>query len=161
MFNILVSLSENFCLVFLDVGNVFLAYRDIVLQVEVVVNSTERQSFLFLQESQALEELALVLILAESIERLKECLQQRLLGSTYADDISSDTIDGTIEIVETDVCTVERLARTNSEKRLRVLSSKRVTWSESQCIGRDTWSISSGTKSRSAETASETFSVGS
>ena len=109
MFSILVSLSENFCLVFLDVGNVFLAYRDIVLQVEVVVYSTERQCLLFLQESQALEELALVLILAESIERLKECLQQRLLGSTYADDISSDTIDGTIEIVETDVCTVERI----------------------------------------------------
>ena len=107
MFKILVSLSENFCLVFLDVGNVFLAYRDIVLQVEVVVYSTERQCLLFLQESQALEELALVLVLAESIERLKECLQQRLLGSTYADDISSDTIDGTIEIVETDVCTVE------------------------------------------------------
>ena len=76
MFNILVSLGENFCLVFLDVGNVFFAYRDIVLQVEVVVNSTERQCLLFLEESQALEELALVLILAESIERLKECLQQ-------------------------------------------------------------------------------------
>ena len=72
----LLAVSENFCLVFLDVGNVFLANRNIVLQVEVVVNSTERQCLLFLQESQTLEELALVLILAECIKWLKECLQQ-------------------------------------------------------------------------------------
>ena len=76
MFNILVSLSENFCFILLDVSDILLANRDIVLQVEVIVYSTEWQCLLFLEESQALEELALVLVLAEGIQWLKECLQQ-------------------------------------------------------------------------------------
>ena len=73
---ILVSLCENFCLVLLDVSDVLLANRDVVLQVEVIIYSTEWQCLLFLEESQTLEELALVLVLAEGIEWLKECLQQ-------------------------------------------------------------------------------------
>ena len=76
MFKILVSLSENFCLVFFDVSDVFLTNRNVVLQVEVIIYSTEWQCLLFFEESQALEELAFILILAERIERLKECLQQ-------------------------------------------------------------------------------------
>ena len=76
MFNILVSLSENFCFILLDVSDILLANRDIVLQVEVIVYSTDWQCLLFLEESQALEELALVLVLAEGIQWLKECLQQ-------------------------------------------------------------------------------------
>ena len=75
-FYILVSLSENLSLVLLDVSDVLLANRNIVLQVEVIIYSTEWQSLLFLEESQALEELALILELAEGIEWLKECLQQ-------------------------------------------------------------------------------------
>ena len=75
-FYILVSLSEYFCLVLLDVSDVLLANRDVVLQVEVIIYSTEWQCLLFLQESQTLEELALVLVLAEGIQWLKECLQQ-------------------------------------------------------------------------------------
>ena len=75
-FYILVSLSEYLCLVLLDVSDVLFANRDVVLQVEVIIYSTEWQCLLFLEESQALEELALVLILAESIQWLKECLQQ-------------------------------------------------------------------------------------
>ena len=75
-FYILVSLSENFCLVLLNVSDILLANRDVVLQVEVIIYSTEWQCLLFLEESQALEELALVLVLAEGIEWLKECLQQ-------------------------------------------------------------------------------------
>ena len=73
---ILVSLCENFCLVLLNVSDVLLANRDIVLQVEVIIYSTEWQCLLFLEESQTLEELALVLVLAEGIQWLKECLQQ-------------------------------------------------------------------------------------
>lgn len=73
---ILVSLCENFCLVLLNVSDVLLANRDVVLQVEVIIYSTEWQCLLFLEESQTLEELALVLVLAEGIEWLKECLQQ-------------------------------------------------------------------------------------
>ena len=76
MFNILVSLSENLCLILLDVSDILFANRDVVLQVEVIVYSTEWQCLLFLEESQALEELALVLVLAEGIQWLKECLQQ-------------------------------------------------------------------------------------
>ena len=75
-FYILVSLSEYFCLVLLDVSDVLFANRDVVLQVEVIVYSTEWQCLLFLQESQTLEELALVLVLAKGIQWLKECLQQ-------------------------------------------------------------------------------------
>lgn len=73
---ILVSLSENLSLVLLDVSDVLLANRDVVLQVEVIIYSTEWQCLLFLEESQTLEELALVLVLAEGIQWLKECLQQ-------------------------------------------------------------------------------------
>ena len=76
MFNILVSLSENLSLVLLDVSDVLLANRNIVLQVEVIIYSTEWQCLLFFEESQTLEELALVLVLAECIQWLKECLQQ-------------------------------------------------------------------------------------
>ena len=75
-FYILVSLSENFCLVLLDVSDILLANRDVVLQVEIIIYSTEWQCLLFLEESQTLEELALVLVLAEGIQWLKECLQQ-------------------------------------------------------------------------------------
>ena len=75
-FYILVSLSEYFCLVLLDVSDVLFANRDVVLQVEVIIYSTEWQCLLFLEESQTLEELALVLVLAEGIQWLKECLQQ-------------------------------------------------------------------------------------
>ena len=75
-FYILVSLSENLSLVLLNVSDVLLANRDVVLQVEVIIYSTEWQCLLFLEESQTLEELALVLVLAEGIEWLKECLQQ-------------------------------------------------------------------------------------
>ena len=36
---ILVSLCENFCLVLLNVSDVLLANRDVVLQVEVIINA--------------------------------------------------------------------------------------------------------------------------
>ena len=72
----LLAVSKYFCFVLLDVSDVLLANRDVVLQVEVIIYCTEWQCLLFLEESQTLEELALVLVLAEGIEWLKECLQQ-------------------------------------------------------------------------------------
>ena len=70
----LVSLSENFSLVLLNVSDVFLTNRNVVLQVEVVIYSAEWQCLLFFQECKTLEELAFILVLAEGVERLKECL---------------------------------------------------------------------------------------
>ena len=70
------SLCEYLSLVLLDVCDVLFANRDVVLQVEVIIYCTEWQCLLFFEESQALEELALVLVLAEGIKWFKECLQQ-------------------------------------------------------------------------------------
>ena len=104
---IALSLGQNFLLVLLYLGDVLLGYRHIVLEVEVVEYGTEWEGLHLLEEGETLEALAFVLVLAQCGKRLKECLEQRLLGCTYADDVGTDAIDGCVEIVEADVGTVE------------------------------------------------------
>ena len=71
--NALASLTAS---VIIGVGDIRLSYRDVVLEVEVVIYSTERQGLLFLKQGETLEQLTLILILAEQWQRLKECLEK-------------------------------------------------------------------------------------
>ena len=98
------SLREHVVLVLLNLGDVVLAYRHVVLQVEVVVDSAERQCLSLLEQSQTFKILTFVLVLAQSGEWFEQSLEQRLLSSAHADDVGSDTVDRSVEIVKADMC---------------------------------------------------------
>lgn len=62
---IALSLGQNFLLVLLYLGDVLLGYRHIVLEVEVVEYGAEWEGLHLLEEGEALEALAVVLVLAQ------------------------------------------------------------------------------------------------
>jgi len=94
-------------LILLDAANEFLAHRHVVLQIEVVVDGTEGQRLHLFQQSQTLEALAVVFVLTEHVERLKQGLQQAFLRGAGADDVGTYSVNGSVEVVEADVGAVE------------------------------------------------------
>ena len=100
-------LCQHFLFVTLHVGDVFLTHGHVVLHVEIVVDGTEREGLLLFKECQTFKPLAFILIPAQDVERFEEGLQQTLLGGTRTDDVSTDAIDGGIEVVEPHMGAVE------------------------------------------------------
>ena len=96
---ILLSLECYFLLVLLNFRDVLLANRNVVLEVEVIVDSTEWQCLLLFENSEALEELTVVLVLAEQVERLEECCKQRLLCGAGTDDVCSQEANGWVDVI--------------------------------------------------------------
>ena len=106
---IILSLAGNFFLILLNASDVLIAHGHIVLEVEVIEHSAERHRLGLFHESEALEVLSVVLVFAEFLLRLEESLEDALLCGACTDDVSTDAVDGSIEVVKAHVCAVERV----------------------------------------------------
>ena len=90
---VLCTLRGDLGLVFLDVGDEFFAHGNVVAQAELIVDSLPRHGLLFLEQCQALEALALGLILAQCCQRLEQSAEHALLGGAAANDVGTDAVD--------------------------------------------------------------------
>ena len=83
----ILSFARDVPLVLLDGGDELFADGNVVLQVEVVEHGTERHRLGLFHQGETLEELAIVLILAQLLLRFEQGLQDALLRGTAADDV--------------------------------------------------------------------------
>src|SRR5699024_10095026 len=96
--------------VFLYFCNELFAYGYIVLQAEHIPYSIPRQSFFFFEQSQTLESLSVCFVFAQFGNRFQQSAYHTFLSCTAADNVCTDTVDGSIEVVKSIVYTIQGVA---------------------------------------------------
>src|SRR5574344_61996 len=103
---------------FLNLLDVVFTYRYTIFHIEIVVDSTPRQRFSFFEQRQTFKQLVFVLISTELLDRLQQGCKDTLLRGACTYDISPDTVDRGIEIVESDMHAVESVGTDNLLKQI-------------------------------------------